>query len=89
MTAAAYTSYKLGLIDESSHRRILDVIRAAGLPVNGMSLDPAEVVESMAFDKKVKSGRIRFVLLDRIGHAVIRDDVPPGLVTEAVENLRV
>jgi hypothetical protein len=36
----------------------------------------------------VKSGRIRFILLDRLGHAVIRDDVPPTLVREAVESLR-
>ena len=53
-----------------------------------MSLDPAEVVESMAFDKKVKSGRIRFVLLDRIGHAVMQDDVPAALVREAIESLK-
>ena len=42
----------------------------------------------MAFDKKVKGGQIRFVLPDRIGHVVIRDDVPPELVREAVESLR-
>ena len=42
----------------------------------------------MGFDKKVKAGRLRFVLLDRIGHAVVRDDVPPELVRRAVESLR-
>jgi len=42
----------------------------------------------MHFDKKVKSGRVRFILPDRIGHVVIRDDVPESLVREAVESLR-
>jgi 3-dehydroquinate synthase len=38
----------------------------------------------MAFDKKVKSGKLRFVLPDRIGHVVVRDDVPVDLVRRAV-----
>jgi 3-dehydroquinate synthetase len=53
-----------------------------------MKLDAAAVAEAMTFDKKVRGGRVRFVLLDRIGHAVIRDDVPPELAREAVESLR-
>jgi 3-dehydroquinate synthase len=88
MTAAAYLSRKLALIDEASRRRIITVIEAAGLPTRGMKLDPAAVAETMVFDKKVKGGRVRFILLDRIGHAVIRDDVPPELVREVVESLR-
>jgi 3-dehydroquinate synthase len=87
MTAATYASAKLGLIEESSRRRIVAVIQRAGLPTSGMRLDPAAVVDAMHFDKKVKSGRVRFVLLDRIGHAIVRDDVPPTLVREAVESL--
>ena len=42
----------------------------------------------MAFDKKVKAGRVRFVLLDGIGQAIVRDDVPAKLVRDAVESLR-
>ena len=59
-----------------------------GLPVRGMTLDVDEVVNAMAFDKKVKAGKLRFVLPDRIGHVVIRDDVPIDLVRRAVEALR-
>jgi len=42
----------------------------------------------MFFDKKVKSGKLRFVLPDRIGHAVIRDDVPEEVVRDALASLR-
>jgi 3-dehydroquinate synthetase len=41
----------------------------------------------MAFDKKVQSAKIRFILPDRIGHVVIRDDVPPELSRRAIDSL--
>jgi 3-dehydroquinate synthase len=88
MTAAAHTAQKLGLLDESSRKRIVALIDRAGLPTKGMTLDTEAVVNAMAFDKKVKSGKLRFVLTDRIGHVVIRDDVPIELVREAIQSLR-
>ena len=88
MVAAVFVSQKLGLIDDTSRKRIVDVICAAGLPVRGMKLDPQAIVDGMSFDKKVRGGKVRFILLDAIGHAIIRDDVPPALVREAVESLR-
>ena len=72
----------------SDRERIVAVIKKAGLPVSGIKLDVKSVVDAMAYDKKVASGKLRFVLLDRIGRAVIRDDVPIDLVTKAVESLR-
>jgi 3-dehydroquinate synthase len=53
-----------------------------------MKLAADDVVNAMAFDKKVESGKLRFVLPDRIGHVVMRDDVPAELIREAVESLR-
>jgi len=88
MAAASLAAVKLGMLDEASRRRIVEVIEKAGLPVGGMTLDVDKVVGAMHFDKKVKSGRVRFVLPDRIGHVVIRDDVPEAIVREAVESLR-
>jgi 3-dehydroquinate synthase len=88
MCAAAYASRALKLIDEPSRKRIIDVISSAGLPTGEMKQDAKMIVDAMAFDKKVKSGRLRFVLLDGIGNATIRNDVPIELVFEAVESLR-
>lgn len=88
MVAAADLAVRLGMIDDASRRRICDVIAKAGLPTGGMKLDVKQVVETMAFDKKVKSGRLRFVLPERIGNVVIRDDVPMDRVTQATESLR-
>jgi 3-dehydroquinate synthase len=87
MAAAVYVSRKLGMLDAHSAERIINVIKRAGLPVSGLTLEPSEVVDALVFDKKVQSGKIRFVLLDRIGHAVIRDDVSTELVLEAILSL--
>ena len=87
MAAAARLATDLGMLDEASHRRIVALIEKAGLPAKGMRLDAGAVVDAMTFDKKAKSGRLRFILPDRIGHVVIRDDVPPDAVRRAVESV--
>jgi len=88
MVAASYTATRVGLLDDVSFRRIVDLIRRAGLPTSGLKFDVDSVVGAMSFDKKVAGGKIRFVLPDRIGHVVMRDDVPNAVVREAVERLR-
>ena len=76
------------MLDDASVHRIIKLIAAAGLPSGGMTLDVGDVFRAMYFDKKVKSGKLRFVLPDRIGHVVIRDDVPDDVVRGALESLR-
>ena len=88
MVAAARAAVDLGMLDETSRRRIVAVIEQAELPVNGMTLPTTDIVNAMIFDKKVRGGKVRFVLPDRIGHVVIRDDVPVEVVTRAVDSLR-
>lgn len=88
MVAASRMAADLGMLDESSRERIIRLIEKAGLPVGGMSLPAAEVARAMTTDKKVNRGRVRFILPDRIGHVVIRDDVPNDMVIRAIESLR-
>ena len=88
MCAAAHLAVELNLLDESSRGRIVDLIGRAGLPTNGLKLDIDEVINAMAYDKKIASGKLRFILPDRIGHVVIRDDVPIELVRSALENVQ-
>jgi 3-dehydroquinate synthase len=88
MVAAIYVSQKLGLLSADAGQRIVNAIQLAGLPITGLTLDPQEVADALIYDKKVQSGKIRFILLDRIGHAVIRDDVSRELALEAITSLR-
>ena len=87
MVAAANLARNLNILDAGSVDRIIKLIARTGLPVDGASLNPQEVVAAMSFDKKVKSSRIRFILPDRIGHVVIRDDIAPADVLQAVRSI--
>jgi 3-dehydroquinate synthase len=87
MCAAAFVSEKLGYITSAERGRIVSTIQMAGLPTGGLKLDIGKVFQTMAFDKKVKDGRIRLVLLEKIGKATVREDVPSVLIREAIEAL--
>jgi 3-dehydroquinate synthase len=88
MCAAAHLAVELKMLDDASRKRIVALVERAGLPARGLMLDVDEVINAMAFDKKVKAGKVRFVLPERIGHVVVRDDVPVNLVRRSVEALR-
>jgi 3-dehydroquinate synthase len=88
MTAAVHVSTKLGLIDQPTRKRIIALIDRAGLPTHGLLLPTDALMDAMQFDKKVKAGKIRFVLLERLGQATIRDDVPADVVRAAIDSLR-
>lgn len=88
MIAASRAALALGMFDQNSTDRLIAVLRRAGLPTGGLTLPVDAIVSAMIYDKKVRAGKVRFVLPDRIGHVVIRDDVPPEIVRRAVESLR-
>lgn len=87
MVAASNLAVQMDLLDRSSQDRIVSLIHQAGLPVSGLKLDPEVIHDAMAYDKKVKGSRLRFILPDRIGHVIIRDDVPPELVRRTIVQL--
>ena len=89
MMGAANIALHMGLLDAEAVGRQADMLRSFGLPLSceGVSVDAIE--EAMRSDKKVSAGSIRWVLLDGIGNAVTRNDVPPELVRQTVEGLAV
>ncbi|MGN6505770.1 MAG: 3-dehydroquinate synthase, partial [Tepidisphaeraceae bacterium] len=87
MCAASYAAVRLRMIDEAVRDRIENLIARAGLPIRGLTLEVEPIVEAMYSDKKVSAGKLRFVLPDRLGHVVIRDDLPRDLVIEALQSL--
>lgn len=88
MIAAAYVSQQEGLISPEIAQRIERLIHRAELLPKKLSLDTHAILQAMHSDKKVQAGAIRFVLLDKLGHAIVRNDIPPQLVRQAVESLR-
>jgi len=77
MVMAADLSARLGMLERPAAERLRRLVERAGLPVTGPALGPDRYLDLMAIDKKAEGGRIRFILLDRIGAARIVDSVPP------------
>ena len=88
MLAAGEISLAMGLWRPEDQRRQRAVIAAAGLPLTWPALDPQAVLACLQGDKKVRSGRVRFVLPSAIGAVEIRDDVEPEIIVLALERLK-
>ena len=91
MVLAAEFSASLGMIAEADAERIARHLAAVGLPTHlgeiagftqeGLG-DADRLMALMAQDKKVRRGRLTFILLEAVGRAVITTDVEPALVRD-------
>jgi 3-dehydroquinate synthase len=87
MVAAGAIALELGLWSPEQQRRQAALIAAAGLPSHWPSLDPEAVLACLQVDKKVRDGRVRFVLPTGLGSVEIRDDVDSATVLRALATL--
>lgn len=88
MRSAAALSQDLGLVDSGFVRRHDACLTRYELPESwpGMPID--DVIHAMRRDKKVRAGKMKFVLADALGHVVHRSDVDEAQVRKALEPLR-
>ena len=86
MMAAGRISNKMGMLSNNELYRMKDVIEKAGLVTKAPKIDIAQLIEIMKHDKKVLAGKIRFILLNSIGEAIMSDVVPLTLVEEVLFN---
>lgn len=84
MVIGACLSQRMGLIARHDVARIIDLLKRARLPVVAPDFGVDRYLELMGHDKKVESGRIRFVLLKRIGEALVTNDVPSAALDEVL-----
>lgn len=75
MLLAAMLSHELDYIREEDVSRVARLLRAAGLPLALPDIPPDTLLSFMAVDKKNEGGRIRLILLKRLGEACIDDSV--------------
>jgi 3-dehydroquinate synthase len=85
MVLAADLSSRLGWLSASDVARIEQLLACARLPVRApAALSPARFRELMSVDKKVEAGRLRLVLLRRIGEAVVTGEVPAAALEDTL-----
>jgi 3-dehydroquinate synthase len=91
MTLAAQFSARLGMIGDADAARVERHLIEAGLPTRLQDIagfaqeglaDADALMALMAQDKKVKRGKLTFILLEAVGRAVIAKDVEPAPVRD-------
>jgi len=84
LVMAAAMSVECGLLDAPASLRVQRLIERAGLPTRIAAVSPQAALEHMRIDKKVLGGRLRLILLRRIGEALVSADYPPAALTHTL-----
>jgi 3-dehydroquinate synthase len=82
---AAELSRRLGWINDADVQRTRAILEKAKLPVVGPSLGAAQYLDYMSHDKKVLDGKLRLVLLKRLGEAVTTSQASPEEISAAID----
>ena len=89
MNCAARLSVRHAGLPAAEARRIVKLCQTSGLPVRiGDGCDLPAMLKAMRLDKKAVGGRLRFVLLKRLGQAVVSDAVTDADIEEVVHECR-
>jgi len=85
MVAAGQIAVDLRMWSKEATERQNELIKKAGLPNKlPVGLDVGEIIDALQTDKKVKSGKVRFVLPRQIGAATVTDQVPPDVLRQVL-----
>ncbi len=74
-------------LNPEEERELMDWMEAVGLSVKLRRMDIGEILSSVKKDKKMDGGRIRFILLRRIGEAYIENGLSEERMREALLSL--
>ncbi len=86
MVAAGKIAVKMGLWKADEGKLQDDLITKTGLPT---AIPPQvtieDILETVKSDKKVKAGKVRFILPTQIGNVIITDQVTPEIISQALK----
>lgn len=89
MAMAADLSQRMGALSTQDFDRILALLTRANLPTKAPAdMPPEKFVELMGVDKKVLDGRLRLVLLESMGKAIVTSDINPELLAQTFAAFR-
>ena len=85
--AAAYISWKKEMLSMEEFYEIRDMFVPFYLPISVDDIDPQEILKLTKSDKKMEAGTIKFILLKKIGKAVIDRTVTDEEILAAIEEI--
>lgn len=87
MLGAAHISKALGMIDEAAYMRVRDIVAAYNLPLQAAGVTVEAMYGDIFHDKKTVGGKVTWVLMEKIGAVVCRNDVPETVVKQAMTEI--
>ncbi|MER3494796.1 MAG: 3-dehydroquinate synthase [Mastigocladus sp. ERB_26_2] len=88
MIAAGQIAVELGMWTQQQTQRQDVLIEKAGLPTKlPAGLDIEAIIEALQIDKKVKAGKVRFVLPTQIGAVTVTDQVPADIIRQVLARM--
>lgn len=87
MICASYIAYKRQLLSMEEFYEIRDMFVPFDLPISTDSFDIDRIIELTASDKKASGNTIDFILLKKIGKAVIVKDVTKEEMKDSLQSL--
>lgn len=85
--AAAFISWKKELLSMEEYYEIRDMFVPFNLPISMEELDPEEILRLTKSDKKVEGDSIKFILLKKVGKAVIDRTVTDEEILNAISEI--
>ena len=85
--AAAFISWKKGLLSMDEYYEVRDMLVPFNLPISLDSIDAEEVIRLTKSDKKADADKIKFILIKKIGRAVIDTTVTDDEMRAALEEI--
>lgn len=87
MVAAAYISWKRDFLSMDEYYEIRDMFVPFELPITVEKISPEEIVALTKSDKKMEAGSIKFILLKKLGKAVIDNTVTEAELLSAIKEI--
>ncbi len=89
MVAAGEIAQNLGMWSANENERQDRLIQKAGLPTEiPANLKASDIIATLKTDKKVKAGKVRFILPEKIGKVIITDRVESEAIAAAISKVK-
>lgn len=87
IVCAAFISWKKELLSMEEYYEIRDMFVPFQLPISTYKIDPEKVLAYTQNDKKMDAGKIKFILLKKVGKAVIDTSVTKEEMRNAISEI--
>lgn len=84
VAAGMLMAAKLSGIDPADVERLRALLEVANLPVDPPAVGSQAMLDAMGMDKKVLDKQLRFVVLDKLGHAAVTSDYDRSVLDEVL-----